>query len=102
MLAVSDSGVGMDEDTKRRMFEPFFTTKEQGKGTGLGLSTVYGILKQTGGYVWVYSEPGKGTAVKVYLPWAESGAADAEPPAPKTLASGGSETVLVVEDEEAV
>jgi two-component system cell cycle sensor histidine kinase/response regulator CckA len=102
MLAVSDSGVGMNEDTKQRLFEPFFTTKEQGKGTGLGLSTVYGIVKQSEGYIWVYSEPGRGAAFKVYLPRTESAAEPAGTPAPKTLASGGSEKVLVVEDEQAV
>ena len=102
MLAVSDSGVGMDEETKRRLFEPFFTTKAQGKGTGLGLSTVYGIVKQSEGYVWVYSEPGKGAAFKVYLPRAEGRADAGSTLAPKGLPSGGSEKVLVVEDEEAV
>jgi len=100
MLAVSDTGVGMDRDTQRRIFEPFFTTKETGKGTGLGLSTVYGIVKQSGGYVAVYSEPGQGSVFRVYLP-----RAGVDLPTPLVLArsvptpSSGTGTILLVEDE---
>jgi len=102
MLAISDNGVGMDKQTLSRIFEPFFTTKEQGKGTGLGLSTVYGIVKQSGGQVGVYSEPGKGTTFKVYLTRIE-GAADHS--AQRVLSSDspkGTETILMVEDDPSV
>lgn len=101
MLAVSDSGMGMDKETQSRIFEPFFTTKEKGKGTGLGLSTVYGIVKQTGGYVMVQSEKGAGTTFNIYLPRVEA-AADLNMEPVARVAEGGSETVLLVEDEESV
>jgi CheY-like chemotaxis protein len=102
MLAVSDNGCGIEEATKKRIFEPFFTTKGTGKGTGLGLSTVYGIVKQSEGSIWVYSEVGKGTTFKVYLPRCDEVVEEHKPSAPYVQLSREGEMVLLVEDEEMV
>ncbi|MBU0680086.1 MAG: PAS domain S-box protein [Proteobacteria bacterium] len=103
MLAVTDNGQGMTEEVQENIFEPFFTTKEQSKGTGLGLATVYGIVKQNGGVINVYSEPGQGTIFKIYLPKTEGGSSEKEAPrSPQSLSAGGTETILLVEDSDLV
>jgi PAS domain S-box-containing protein len=102
MIAVTDSGVGMTREVQSKVFEPFFTTKDPGSGTGLGLSIVYGIVKQSKGHVWIYSEPGKGTTVKIYLPRAAAPDEGLQAPAPQQDVKGGTERILLVEDEETV
>jgi two-component system, cell cycle sensor histidine kinase and response regulator CckA len=102
MMAVSDTGVGMDKVTQERVFEPFFTTKERGKGTGLGLSSVFGIVRQSGGHIGLCSEPGRGTTFKVYLPRTDRTAKTTSSPPPSNATLRGSETILLVEDEDQV
>jgi two-component system, cell cycle sensor histidine kinase and response regulator CckA len=102
LIAVSDDGCGMDKETQARLFEPFFTTKPQGQGTGLGLATVYGIVKQNNGFICVYSELGQGTAFKIYLPRLQSDTAAIDETPKQAVALNGTETVLLVDDEEAL
>ncbi len=100
ILSVSDTGLGMEESVRARIFEPFFTTKEKGKGTGLGLAMVYGVVKNHGGFIHVYSEPGQGSTFKIYLPLSDK--PEAVDAAPEAELNGGSETVLIVDDEAAI
>jgi two-component system, cell cycle sensor histidine kinase and response regulator CckA len=102
LLTVSDSGIGMSPETKARAFEPFFTTKEKGKGTGLGLSTVYGVVKQSGGYIDIYSSPGAGTAFKIYIPTVEEAIHGIRAVPAATPSFDGKETILLAEDEESL
>jgi two-component system cell cycle sensor histidine kinase/response regulator CckA len=102
MIAVSDAGCGMSAEVLSRLFEPFFTTKEHGKGTGLGLATIYGIVKQSGGHITAYSEVGRGTTFKVYLPLTDEAVDNVEIPSPERIAPRGDETILLVEDEESL
>ncbi len=102
MLAISDTGVGMDHEIQKHIFEPFFTTKGKGKGTGLGLSTVYGIVKQNNGFIWVYSEPGKGTTFKIYFPQVEEDSQTSDSQLDEISDLRGDETILLVEDDDGV
>jgi CheY-like chemotaxis protein len=102
MLSVSDNGCGMDRETLANIFEPFFTTKKEGQGTGLGLATVYGTVRQNNGFINVYREPGKGTTFRIYLPRHKAGGVETADDKAEVALKGGTETVLIVEDEESV